>query len=109
MRKFSPRLDILPESQRRLWSELSAVPSEFTLYGGTALALHLGHRKSVDFAFFGSHAVDVAALETAVPFLDGAQVIQREKNTLTAIVDRGGLLLRRSEVGAPGPTRGRER
>ncbi len=90
MRKFSPRLHILPEAQRRLWSELSAVPGEFTLYGGTALALHLGHRKSVDFDFFGSRAIDVAALEDSVPFLERAQVIQREKNTLTAIVDRGG-------------------
>ena len=31
---FKPRLDILPESQRRLWPELDAVPSEFVLYGG---------------------------------------------------------------------------
>ena len=36
---FEPRLDILPESQRRLWPELDAVPSDFVLYGGTALAL----------------------------------------------------------------------
>lgn len=89
MPKFSPRLDVLPEAQRRLWGELSAVPNEFTLYGGTALALHLGHRKSVDFDFFGRRAIDVAALEAAIPFLGGAKVIQREKNTLTAIVDRG--------------------
>jgi hypothetical protein len=32
---FEPRLDILPESQRRLWPELDAVPSDFVLYGGT--------------------------------------------------------------------------
>lgn len=42
MQEFSPRLDVLPEAQRRLWRELAAVPGEFTLYGGTALALHLG-------------------------------------------------------------------
>ena len=89
MREFQPRLDVLPEAQRRLWVELSAVPDEFTLYGGTALALHLGHRKSVDFDFFGNRPIDVAALERDVPFLIGAEVIQREKNTLTAIVDRG--------------------
>ena len=47
MSEFVPRLDVLPEAQRRLWGELSAVPKEFTLYGGTALALHLGHRKLV--------------------------------------------------------------
>ena len=51
---FTPRLDILPPSQRRLWDELSAVPVEFVLYGGTAIALHLGHRESVDFDFFGA-------------------------------------------------------
>lgn len=89
MPKFSPRLDVLPQSQRRLWQELSAVPEEFALYGGTGLALHLGHRKSVDFDFFGKRAIDVASLESEIPFLQGAAIIQREKNTLTAIVDRG--------------------
>lgn len=89
MQEFSPRLDVLPEAQRRLWRELAAVPGEFTLYGGTALALHLGHRKSVDFDFFGKHAIDVTALEDQIPFLGGAKVIQREKNTLSAIVERG--------------------
>lgn len=38
MSEFSPHLNVLPEGQRRLWGELSAVPREFTLYGGTALA-----------------------------------------------------------------------
>lgn len=89
MSRFSPRLEVLPEAQRRLWGELSAVPDEFTLYGGTALALHLGHRHSVDFDFFGSRAIDIASLETGIPFLSGAAVVQREENTLTAIVDRG--------------------
>lgn len=89
MREFSPRLDVLPEAQRRLWAELSSLPDEFTLYGGTALALHLGHRKSVDFDFFGSKVIDVAELQGEVPFLAGAEVVQREKNTLTVIVDRG--------------------
>jgi hypothetical protein len=87
---FSPRLDILPEAQRRLWPELAAVPREFVLYGGTALALHLGHRDSVDFDFFGRLALNVASLETEVPFMAGAKAIQRDKNTLSAIVDRGG-------------------
>ena len=89
MREFSPRLDVLPEAQRLLWAELSCLPDEFTLYGGTALALHLGHRKSVDFDFFGSKNIDVAELEGNVPFLAGAEVVQREKSTLTVVVDRG--------------------
>lgn len=89
MPKFSPRLDILPEAQRRLWGELAALPGEFTLYGGTALALHLGHRKSVDFDFFGSRPIDVSSLEAEIPFLSGAQVTQRAKNTLSVLIDRG--------------------
>ena len=51
---FAPRLDILPKPARRLWDELATVPPEFVLYGGTAVALHLGHRQSADFDFFGN-------------------------------------------------------
>lgn len=69
---FTPRLDILPPPQRRLWDELSAVPPEFVLYGGTALALHLGHRASMDFDFFGNKPLDPSRLVPAVPFLGGA-------------------------------------
>ena len=60
------------------------------LYGGTAVALHLGHRHSIDFDFFGSRALDPSALEAAIPFLGGAKIVQRERNTLSAIVERGG-------------------
>lgn len=89
MQALSPHVEILPSAQRRLWGELSAVPDEFTLYGGTALALHLGHRNSIDFDLFGRLDMDLEALERNIPFLSGAQIIQRERNTLTAIVDRG--------------------
>jgi hypothetical protein len=90
MQEFLPHLEVLPAAQRTLWTELSAVPGEFMLYGGTALALHLGHRHSIDFDFFGNRPLDLAALEAGIPFLSGARIIQREKNTLSAIVDRGG-------------------
>lgn len=90
MQAFAPHLEVLPEAQRRLWAELRAVPDEFTLYGGTAIALQLGHRKAIYFDFFGCREIDVIALERGLPFLHRADVIQREKNTLTAIVDREG-------------------
>jgi hypothetical protein len=89
MKEFIPRLDVLPPAQLRLWSELSSVPEDFVLYGGTALALHLGHRTSVDFDFFSSRSLDIDSLQAGIPFLAEARVLQREKNTLTAIVDRG--------------------
>ena len=49
--RFVPRIDMLLAPQRRLWDELIDVPEQFVLYGGTAVALYLGHRDSVDFDF----------------------------------------------------------
>lgn len=90
MHEFRPHLEVLPAAQLRLWSELSAVPAEFVLYGGTAIALHLGHRHSVDFDFFGDRPLNPATLESGISFLSDAKVIQRDKNTLSALVERGG-------------------
>ena len=90
---FSPRLDILPPPQRRLWDELREVPPEFVLYGGTAIALHFGHRQSVDFDFFGNRPLDPTKLSLAIPFLATATVVQREPNTLSCIVDRSGQVM----------------
>lgn len=87
---FVPRLDILPLPQRRLWDELVAVPREFVLYGGTAIALQLGHRQSVDFDFFSNRPLDPTKLVPAIPFLAAATVTQREPNTFSCLVDRGG-------------------
>jgi len=89
MPRFTPKLDVLPEAQRRLWEELRAVPGEFTLYGGTAIALQLGHRSPTHFDFFGCPLTDVIALERSLPFLAGAEVVERGERKLTAIVDRG--------------------
>jgi hypothetical protein len=87
---FQPNLSILPAAQRWLWDELEAVPAEFVLYGGTAIALHLGHRQSADYAFFGNRPFDPARLAANIPFLAGATITQQEPNTLSAIVDRDG-------------------
>lgn len=87
---FTPRVDILPEAQRRLWPELGATPSEFTLYGGTAIALRLGHRQSIDFDFFAQTSFEPDTLLKEIPYLKGAVVRQSSPNTLTTTVDRGG-------------------
>ena len=54
---FNPCFEILPSAQKNLWPELAGVPPHFVLYGGTALALRLGHRVSVDFDFFSSKTI----------------------------------------------------
>ena len=79
---FKPFLDVLPEEQRKLWPALSDIPDSFVLYGGTALALRLDHRSSVDFDFFSSDPVDFEAL-FRLPFMTRSDVLQRAPDTLT--------------------------
>ena len=82
-----PRLDILPASQRRLWPLLKPLADQgFVLCGGTAVALRLGHRSSVDFDFFSEKPLDRAALS----FLSYCAVVQDEPDSLTVIWKDGG-------------------
>ena len=62
MKTFRPHMDILPKAQRAFWPELANVPKEFVLYGGTAIALHLGHRDSVVFDFFRAKSLYLETL-----------------------------------------------
>lgn len=87
MSEFNPDIAILPKAQRVLWPSLNEIPHGFVLYGGTALALRLGHRTSADFDFFSSHPVDPDALLSSVPFLKGGSVAQRSENVLTVWVN----------------------
>lgn len=87
---FAPKLEVLPAPQQRLWTELGQTPQDFTLYGGTAIALRLGHRSSVDFDFFSSVPFDPAELAARVPYLRQAAQQQVAPNTLTMMVDRDG-------------------
>src|ERR1700722_5131483 len=96
--RFDPRLDILPESQLRLWQELDAVPSDFVLYGGTGLALQLGHRASEDFDFFSSSGFEPDRLRSRLPFFrdldptDPDTWVHNKRDNLEAFVNRGGLV-----------------
>jgi Nucleotidyl transferase AbiEii toxin, Type IV TA system len=87
---FSPRLDILPAAQKSLWPELAQTPSHFTLYGGTAIALRLAHRQSVDFDFFSPTSFEPRTLVETIPYLKGSEIRRAGPNNLTVTVDRGG-------------------
>ncbi len=87
---LTPKLEILPPAQRRLWDELRQTPEEFVLYGGTALALRLGHRQSEDFDFFSNVSFAPDSLRKRVQYVRDAELIQSEANTLTVIVQRDG-------------------
>ncbi len=90
---FAPNLTILPPPQLRLWRELDTTPDHFTLYGGTALALRLGHRSSVDFDFFTNRSFDPEELAALIPYLRGTERVQVAPNTLKCRAERGGPVL----------------
>jgi Nucleotidyl transferase AbiEii toxin, Type IV TA system len=87
---FEPRLDILSPAQQRLWPQLLQTPEAFTLHGGTAIALRLGHRPSVDFDFFSSAPFSPNDLLQGIPYLRGATLRQSAPDTLTVTVERDG-------------------
>jgi len=84
------KLTALPEAQRLLWRDLEQTPRTFVLYGGTAIALRLGHRQSEDFDFFSNDSFEPSSLLTSLEYLRDARVDQRGDNTLTVLVDRSG-------------------
>ena len=86
MKAFHPRLEILPDVQRRLWPTLAPLAQlGWVLYGGTAIALRYGHRVSVDFDFFSAQPLDRQALGQALPWLASARVLQDQPETLTLL------------------------
>jgi hypothetical protein len=87
---FQPHYEILSPSQNTLWPELGGVPRYFVLYGGTALALRLGHRPSLDFDFFCSEPISPSELLGELKCLKGGKVLQNVSQTLTVLVDRDG-------------------
>jgi len=82
-----PKTDILPPAQRRLWPLLAPTLSlGYVLYGGTAIALRLGHRESVDFDFFTEARLSQEALYDRMPFLNETEVVKQSRDSLTVIV-----------------------
>lgn len=95
------RIDTLPSAQRRFWEEdAPQLPSHWVLYGGTAIALQLGHRSSVDFDFFSSDALDRVALRRSCATVREAKTIQDEPDTLSVIADILGDPVKLSFFGA---------
>lgn len=52
------------------------------LAGGTALALHFGHRRSVDLDFFSPREIDPASLIQRLLGLDGLAIVSQSAGTL---------------------------
>ncbi len=111
--------NILPLEQKTVLPHLKPTRKiGFVLYGGTAIALQLGHRESVDFDFFSDRELDEAQLRKSMPILESAETTQRAPNTWSMNVrpDPNGRAVKLSffgglnfgRVGKPLPTDGQE-
>ncbi len=77
-------IETLPEATQRSLELLGAkkITRGFYLAGGSALALHLGHRLSVDLDFFTAQSFDALALSRRLAQADTFTQDQRKKDTL---------------------------
>ena len=83
-------MNILPPAQREIWPLLSDIPGNFVLYGGTAVALRLGHRISEDFDFFTGLSFTPDELMARLAAFPDAEIHQYLENTLTLSIPAGG-------------------
>lgn len=76
---------------------LKELPPQTYLAGGTAVALHLGHRLSIDLDFFTPHDLDslqwFRALQTYFAGDFTLSAVKIEKNTLVVTINRTGFSL----------------
>jgi len=80
--------DILTEPQPTVLELLSRIVEirTFDLAGGTALALHLGHRRSRDFDFFRAEPFVPQDLLASLRATGNIEVLQEASGTLTVIL-----------------------
>jgi len=75
-------LDILSEEQRELLPFVAQFKRSFYLVGGTAIALHIGHRRSIDFDLFTAKRLNKSRIKQKV------FVLPYRKKTLAEDVDQ---------------------
>ena len=81
---FTHIFRILPSAQKKIWPALNRTKElGFVLYGGTALALRIGHRQSIDFDFFSDRALNYEAIAHILPIVENAAILQSSDNTYT--------------------------
>ncbi len=81
---------VLDRQRRELIPLFDSLKKDFYLAGGTALALILGYRESVDFDFFSEQSFDTVKLYIRLQDIFKQKTIkkiQEEEGTLTILVD----------------------
>lgn len=81
--------DILSAVQQELLPLLARFRADFCLCGGTAIALSIGHRESIDFDLFTSGQLDVAAIRKQLILFDPYfSVLVKNEDEYTVLVKR---------------------
>jgi len=83
------KLEVLPENQLKLFSTIAGLDwiSDFYLAGGTALALQLGHRHSIDFDFFNTTSLNREMIKRNLGDLGDMELYSEDKDTINAGID----------------------
>lgn len=82
-------LDVIDKRRQLVLDKLSSLDflQDFYLAGGTALALQLGHRESVDFDWFSDRPFNPADIENLLASIGDVMVTESKKDTLHCIFD----------------------
>lgn len=84
--------DVLPKAQQEIYPKLGEVKNYgFMLFGGTAIALQLGHRQSVDFDFFATERFNEGVKDFLKKLNESlnAIVLQNQTDTMTFQTSNG--------------------
>lgn len=80
---------ILNLDQTQLLSFVQSFSSDYYLVGGTAIALHLGHRRSIDFDLFTDHTFDPMVVRNKINRLKHiGYTYSQGEGELTVLVDK---------------------
>jgi hypothetical protein len=81
--------EILSSEQEEIFAFLKNFHKNFVLCGGTAIALHLGHRRSIDFDFFTTQEFDIDVIRRKLLAVDKRFVVLVRSDTEYTVVVRG--------------------
>ena len=81
--------EAIDERTKRVWDKIaaSAIAERFYLAGGTALAVHFGHRKSIDLDFFSPENFSKTELKRQLSQIGNIAVMGESEGTLHVTID----------------------
>ena len=78
--------EILTDAQIKLLPMLESFAENFGLVGGTAIALHIGHRRSVDFDLFTNLPFETLRIREKIAQFNTIEGVLADENTEYSVV-----------------------